>query len=342
VSIWEHIDALYGAVDGAIQRGDRPTPEQLARWRRAMVERYSQDVLVRRFIRETRSGTRNTAPWQALAEKRYAALVACRIGDPDIDVRWWPGQWRPEDEDLQSVSLAVRLGGLAVPYLWSEDVEAMVRDLPLPRHVVGRNLLPHPWMFFSYEVAYGPTGPTGDGWTDWCLIEDARDCIHITAPLVNRLRGDPVDWKATRISVASMRLPYGLTWPDDAPADRREGWGLILRRLAFINSPYVETIRHRLPRPIRREAKRFRQDVPETDADLCRTVVLRRAAAEAQARHDADQAAGPDWRGHWWVSGHFRAQWYPSDQSHRVIWVAPYVKGDLGKPLLEKTYAVVR
>ena len=34
------------------------------------------------------------------------------------------------------------------------------------------------------------------------------------------------------------------------------------------------------------------------------------------------------------VSGHWRNQWYPSDQIHRQIWISPYVKGPEDRPLI--------
>jgi hypothetical protein len=301
-------------------------------------------VLVRRFFAHTSRGgePRNIEPWQALAEKRSAALNIACIGMRGSDelIRFSPNSIPETDEAFAGVALAYRLWKLAVPYLWSAIVEDLVRKLPLPRHVVSRDVMAHPWMFFSYEVAYGPsahpTEPGLSGMVDWMLLEHGGNRMHVIVPMnFGSASGYPIE-------ILPMSIPYGATWPDDFDAVTVEPAGMVLKRLAFVNSPYTETQSHRLPRPIRREMQRFGQDAPELDVDLCRVVVLRRAAAEAQERHDRDDEPGREYRGHWWVSGHFRAQWYPSLDAHRVIWIAPYVKGDLDKPLLEKTYAVGR
>jgi hypothetical protein len=42
------------------------------------------------------------------------------------------------------------------------------------------------------------------------------------------------------------------------------------------------------------------------------------------------------------VNGHVRAQWYPSEQAHRLIWIAPYLKGPEDAPMLTHAYKVAR
>jgi hypothetical protein len=44
----------------------------------------------------------------------------------------------------------------------------------------------------------------------------------------------------------------------------------------------------------------------------------------------------------WLVSGHFRNQWYSSEQTHKVIWIAPHVKGPKGALFLPRVYRVSR
>jgi hypothetical protein len=40
------------------------------------------------------------------------------------------------------------------------------------------------------------------------------------------------------------------------------------------------------------------------------------------------------WSKQWWVSGHWRNQWYPSLQAHRQKWISGYVKGPDDKPFV--------
>lgn len=48
----------------------------------------------------------------------------------------------------------------------------------------------------------------------------------------------------------------------------------------------------------------------------------------------ADSAeTGVEWSQQWWVSGHWRNQWYPSLQQHRLRYIAPHIKGPQDRPL---------
>jgi hypothetical protein len=44
----------------------------------------------------------------------------------------------------------------------------------------------------------------------------------------------------------------------------------------------------------------------------------------------------------WLVRGHHRAQWYPSLKAHKVVWIAPYIKGPADAPLKMPVYVVKR
>ena len=52
--------------------------------------------------------------------------------------------------------------------------------------------------------------------------------------------------------------------------------------------------------------------------------------------------SGRGYRHRWLVLGHFRNQWYRSEQTHKVIWIAPYVKGPDDAPLKPTVYKVSR
>ena len=47
-----------------------------------------------------------------------------------------------------------------------------------------------------------------------------------------------------------------------------------------------------------------------------------------------------DWSHRWMVDGHWRNHYYPSEDKHRQIWIAPHVKGPPDKPLVvqERVY----
>ncbi|MFI5606854.1 hypothetical protein [Amycolatopsis sp. NPDC051903] len=65
-----------------------------------------------------------------------------------------------------------------------------------------------------------------------------------------------------------------------------------------------------------------------------RVVQVRRP--EQSAEQPAEDAAAParDWQHRWVVRMHKVRQWYPSEQTHKVIYRGPYIKGPADKPLL--------
>src|SRR6266540_3238639 len=99
------------------------------------------------------------------------------------------------------------------------------------------------------------------------------------------------------------------------------------------------------PRPhVRRQgdrAERRRRAKAGLDPTAKVTFVeLRRSAIQDQENHHAVEEIG--WSHRWWVIGHPRAQWYPSLGAHRLVWIAPHVKGPEGKPLWPQAFRVSR
>jgi hypothetical protein len=315
-------------------------------------ERLVQDPLVKRYVHHLDlalhgGDNRNREPWQAVAEQRYAALLCAAAVRPEssgirfVNTRFSDERGEPLSNAFIASATALRML-MAQPYLWSNEIDHLVRASPLPKHVVDRRILPHPSVFFSYESALNLRGVRGmegfDLSSDWTLLEDQVGGLNV---MTNVTTLDAQD-RDQSTSLIAQGLMYGSTYPDDfEPGPEREAVGLILRRLAFLRSPYVVTDTHRLPRPIRRELQRVDAPSPEP---LVHTVRLRRIEQPSPRPDSDDENERPDrdWNHHWWVTGHYRAQWMPSTQSHNVIWIAPYVKGPLEKPLLEKVYHVMR
>lgn len=60
--------------------------------------------------------------------------------------------------------------------------------------------------------------------------------------------------------------------------------------------------------------------------------------------HDAPEGHEPknvEWSYQWIVTGHWRNQWFATQQTHRQIWINPFVKGPEGKPLKTHKLRVV-
>ncbi|GLY08215.1 hypothetical protein [Actinoplanes sp. NBRC 101535] len=91
----------------------------------------------------------------------------------------------------------------------------------------------------------------------------------------------------------------------------------------------AETEHQPTPRPERRRTERA--GLPPRDV---RVVRLRRTVTGAR---DAEQTGGEnsrEWRHRWVVRGHWRNHWYPTLSDHRPKWIAPYLKGPDGAPLI--------
>jgi hypothetical protein len=109
-----------------------------------------------------------------------------------------------------------------------------------------------------------------------------------------------------------------------------------LAQLHFMHLPFVGSEHIRPSRAVRRQAQRENRELPEI-----RVVHLRKSALP---REGSPAPEGYDWHHHWIVNGHWRKQWYPKKSEHKPVYIAPYVKGDLNKPLLSRptVYKVVR
>lgn len=318
------------------------------------------DPIVRRFALEASQNylqgriRMTTTPLQAMGEHRIATVALAQLGRLMQPLRKGPAPVpgsptaKLEDQSVFGSYLSL-LAHTAALYHWSDSVAKLVSGAPLPKHVIARNLLPHPVCFWVFESSPTYVSEQPDGsWlrysSDWMLAADFGHGIFFAYDMANDERRE--------VYLEYFVIPYGITFPDDLDglvdrADRKLGeekiatLGLVLKRVAFINSPYVETRVDRLPRPARREFQHTRAMAGQPEP-ICHTVLLRRPAADAQTQMERDLAAGRVYKHRWWVSGHYRAQWYPSERSHKVVWIAPYLKGDPSAPLIEKVYTVQR
>jgi hypothetical protein len=92
----------------------------------------------------------------------------------------------------------------------------------------------------------------------------------------------------------------------------------------FLQLPFVGT-QHALSRQQRRANERAGKKLPEV-----RTVVLRR---QEPKRREVNAAGDTEWSCQWLVQGHWRRQYYPSENVHKPKWIEEYLKGDPTKPL---------
>ena len=218
-------------------------------------------------------------------------------------------------------------------YLWSDQMEKLADASPLPPHTVSRNVLQMPLMFWSRETRYNFKDADGrQASNNWLALMHQTDHVLVLADMSYH------DTETTKLIIDAVS--YGLLWPNDYNHD--DHVGQLLKRCAFLASPFVVTDRRRMTHTARRQLERDDGMTKEAaNEPECHVVALRRLKFKSPQK-PMGEGKDVEWKHHWRVSQHYRAQWYPSEQAHRVIYVGPHLKGDLSKPLLEKVYAVVR
>lgn len=235
---------------------------------------------------------------------------------------------------------------LAAPYLWRKDPYRIAGEIEVPSHVIARDALPFPSMYWTMEVAYDlhnpPWGSTPDGHTY------GMDSMFLLAALDPRTRQEHIavtlfgtrDEPEGQFWSVTAGVPFGSRFPDDIPlgpsGGHRQMVGRVLGMLSFLNSPYIP----KETRPASRKERR-RLGIEKMPAEEVTFVDLRSALHQPKASSNGEHQP-VDWRHQWVVRGHHRAQWYPSQQSHKVIYIAPHIKGPEGLPFKETTYRVVR
>lgn len=272
-----------------------------------------------------------TNPRDAAGEQRLMALMMLErglpVGERDPN-RHAPGPFQSTREavdfDYDKYGVLVHS---AIPYLWLNRIHSIAFSHNLPRHIVAPTF-PHPVMWWSFEGSIPMTLDTAPG-EEYGII-DAMLVVHEMGRMTivlfgaERLNGRP--W------IIRESVPIGARYPEQVSAH----CGLVLRMLAFVNSPYVQTGRrksHEKGAKVKWHGRRIGDPVS------LNVVALRSSVREAV---EVERGEGPMWKQRWLVRGHYRAQWYPSLKAHRVIWIAPYLKGPEDAPLAAQHYAVVR
>lgn len=306
------------------------TPEQEEHLRNSLIEGLQRSVFAKSFAAKAASGdTQVRTAGDVLGERIYRLLgiLIC----PDSELEWKGGRAPGWSDSKERCALAMR-GLYSSPYLWLWNCVQASRSLTLPRHVISRSILPHPRLWWTYTDSIALFNPlTGEelGVLDALIISDEGPAFT-----VSMIGSDGVWPDTNKVVLWNYSVEYGKTWPDDF--DASEPVGAILKELAFLNSRYIPKYSQRPLRGERRAAERAGQEAPDVTF-----VALRHAEPPKVTSGQAD-AAQVEWMHRWVVSGHYRAQWYPSESAHHVIYIEPYLKGPENAPLLAHAYKVAR
>ena len=245
----------------------------------------------------------------------------------------------PDGDRLKAMLALTKVAVSASPYLWTEEVREAIRALKIPRHVVSPRALPQPrsWHTFETGIQLGGilryNGRRYEGETADALI------VHDVGTGIQALTfGEMTDSETgdNHPCLTGGIIPYNKTFPDDFHEEgARKHAEAVLTMLAFLNSPFIPKEQRQISRSARREAQRAGRP---TD-DLVTFMILRRPTG---SRGEPLEQHSVEWKHRWLVNGHLRAQWYPSEQAHRLIWIAPYLKGPADAPMLSHVYKVAQ
>ena len=238
----------------------------------------------------------------------------------------------PDDtEDTQRVRLEqAKCMHDAAPYLWNADLFLTASSIRLPEHTVGRHF-PQPLMWFTFDrklQSFPGLDAPQDAGLECAGVLIAAGSTQAGAWFIRGSMDKETD-------IYGRKLHFGCRYPNDV----NPAWRSLLAAISFMTSPCVQETKRSLMRNERRRLGYGRVD-DEPESRIARYLDLRRPQI---SKVDADeQQRDVEWKCRWLVQCHQRAQWYPSTQSHKIIWIAPYIKGPEGVPLKTNAYRVVR
>ncbi len=226
----------------------------------------------------------------------------------------------------------------AIPFLWTLEMAKLACTSELPRHIVGPELMPYPEVWFTYVDSYLTHGDQLR-WNAHLFTQE--DGVLMMASVVEVLQSKPLTFGELELLPGPQVIVYSqLTWGQQYPDDFPEAEGIrqhahdTLAIFSFLNSPFVTARGESLNRRERRSAG----IIKKRPADEVHFIELRTPLSRPHEKGEGSI----EWQHRWLVRAHHRAQWCPSTQSHRVIWIAPHIKGPADKPLKETAYLVHR
>lgn len=193
------------------------------------------------------------------------------------------------------------------------------------------------WCRAMFNHAEPGTAPTGIVFTAWTHpykelgFHTPYDLFWVTP------------WSSsTIISVEGVMEQYPERTAEEILEAQGETLGLIkflATFFAFVNQkvPAITNTREHSSRPARRRLERSRLVIEPS----VQVIELRRRESHSS---DEKGMSAVQWSHRWIVDGHWRRQYYPSTDSHEMLWISEYVKGPEDLPLVvrDKLYKVAR
>lgn len=237
----------------------------------------------------------------------------------------------------------------ADPYHWVPEMCGLLTDVSaeMPPWTLRREALPtdHGFCWFEEPLPIRP-GSVPLAALSWGLTTtltadpDPPERLVITAYGCQPRSG-------TIANLVDMSWVLGETMGDDSftqetdTHEQRRQTQRVFRYAAAIFALVEQKILVAAPERVERAAARRLRKAGARRPPAILVVRLRRAVREGD---DADGNPRA-WTCRWIVRGHWRQQYYPSDRSHRPVFILPHIKGPDGLPLrapVERVFAVVR
>jgi hypothetical protein len=204
----------------------------------------------------------------------------------------------------------------AAPVYVDEEIVALLdvarTSLPAARLDESDVFIPSGFVWFeqAFPLFYEENDLSGFGWTVTASLEGAP-----VVAMTSFVEGNGMVLPQQVIPLTFGEVPEEV---DGSPFVRLavSFWLLSSQRL-------FASAQERVSRAARRRAK-----------SEIKTVLV--ATIRRKVYPEAGGTRSVEWSHRWLVGGHWRNQWFPGEQRHKPVWIAPYVKGPEGKPLVAK------
>lgn len=277
---------------------------------------------------------RDPIPLASVLDARRAVK---RWTEPTDDARKVIGAMLEDKSNTEVVRELVAAGVDGSVWWVSSEMSRLVdvAAKTMPDVVLTSAIVPDPdgVVFFASPL----TGTTLDGEPDdgllvsamsWSTFLDASSrqpgVVIATWSRVRVHEQGPVVWGPCGLAYWTLRDAC----MDDNPSQTEDRRRLAALWLLSAQEGVSAISSERPDRAAARRAARRSEVVP----DAMKVVRLRRPARSDNEGGSSD----PNWSHRWVVSGHWRNQWFPSLGTHLPKWIAPYVKGPDGAPLVVK------
>ena len=257
-------------------------------------------------------------------------------------------------------------------YLWTQETLDIADAMPMDSFTLEKDLLSSDAMFMvsphfennalNYEtlddinanIKWKNGRILGDG--TWFFLKDVGDYLLIMFSIINGEQhnesGHSKEWQ--KDIVAAYLFPWGQTvgepqtetkwfklWKrnvkssEDAIACLRP----IVKRLKFLQMKLVEKEYRQTERAVRRQLQKEGQKTSEKPVTI---IKLRRKQYKGENIPVGDGSGKEiNWKGRWWVSGHWKNQPYgPKMGLRRPTYIETFAKGPEDMPFIEKAYVV--